>query len=84
MADYWETELGEMLHALVEATDGSGDERKAIDALVDYVASEHYCEETIHHGSRNPDAPNFGPDEYCEELAEPGSDRCPAHRGIDP
>jgi len=40
---------------------------------------EPYCAAVMYYGSRNPDSPNFGPDEYCEEDAVPGEEYCEHH-----
>lgn len=37
------------------------------------------CAHVTFQGSRNPDSPNFGPDEYCEEYAVYDSDFCSEH-----
>lgn len=41
------------------------------------------CAYITFHGSHNYDSANFGPDEYCEENALPGSEFCAAHGGVD-
>jgi len=40
---------------------------------------EAYCEEVVFYGSPNPDSFRFGPDEYCEDIAVEGTDRCGKH-----
>ena len=40
---------------------------------------ETYCEEVVFYGSPDPDSFRFGPDEYCESIAVPGTDRCGKH-----
>jgi hypothetical protein len=44
---------------------------------------EYGCQYVTFRGSKNYMAGNFGPDEYCEEPVEPGSDYCRAHNGND-
>lgn len=34
-------------------------------------------------GSRDPDSPWFGQDEYCDADAEPGTEYCTAHREVE-
>ncbi len=41
------------------------------------------CNAVVFYGSHNPDSANFGPDEYCENDAEPDSDYCAGHDGSD-
>jgi len=41
------------------------------------------CAAIEFHGSRNPDSPRFGPDEYCENEALPGSEYCAKHGAYD-
>jgi len=40
---------------------------------------EMYCEEVVFYGSPNPNSFRFGPDEYCEDIAVEGTDRCGKH-----
>lgn len=40
------------------------------------------CNVTVFHGSRNPDSASFGPDEQCENDAEPGSEQCAQHQYV--
>lgn len=39
------------------------------------------CDAVVFRGSLDPDSASFGPDEYCDADAEPGSDRCARHVG---
>lgn len=39
------------------------------------------CAFVVHHGSRNPDSPAFGPDDVCGEDSMPGGDYCERHAG---
>jgi hypothetical protein len=39
------------------------------------------CAHVVSYGSRNPDSPRFGPDEFCENYATPSSDYCTDHGG---
>lgn len=80
--DYWQEPIADLLHALVEARTGEQKDTAA-EALITHVLEEHACGALIYHGSRNPDAGNFGPDERCDEIALPGGERCAQHAGPD-
>lgn len=80
--DYWDEDIAELLYNLTDARSGTPEERKAIDALVDMVVSEHACSYITFVGSPNPDRPNFGPSETCDNVALPGQERCAQHMGL--
>lgn len=41
------------------------------------------CSRVTFYGSNYPDSPRFGPDEYCDNEAQDGSDYCSMHDDSD-